>query len=195
MAEIGNEKESVDLDPIVNSYDIYIKPQIPDDKKLYALQFPNRSAEEDYSVSNNSKPIALRVKPEAGLFELDVPIDIEVSTYDREKGVKWGDALKQANATKGGTTYGLPGGFGIGASVGGATRGRGRAVKDEPEDLTGMSRERWNKMLKDQRVMMHQTLGGQVIPVDSCSPTYYCGAFRNSTCYQLQMNDWSQKKS
>lgn len=181
MENIKAENTGVDPDPIVNSYDIYIKPEVANGKKLCILQFPNRDDKEGYNIEQNCKPIALRVKPESGLFELDVPIDYTVPTYDKEKGVRWGDALKQAEATKGGTTYGLPGGFGIGAQPGGgAGRGRGRGIKDEPEDLSGMSREKWGKMLREQRVMSKQTLGGQIIPVDSCSPTYYIGAFRKS---------------
>jgi len=160
MASLPHDKEPIDEDPIKASYDIYIKPTLSNGRKLYVLQFPNRPSTQPYIEAQGSKPTELRMKPESGLIELDVPLDA-FRNYDREKGVRWGDALKQSNATK--TTYGLPGGFGIGGQPAG--RGRGRAVKDEPEDLSGISDQSFTAMLNQQRVMTKQTLGGQAVPV------------------------------
>lgn len=180
MATRADDKDEDELDPIKASYDIYIKPTLSNGRKLYVLQYPNRAASQPYTAEKNSQPLELRAKPKSGLIEVDVPVDV-FRNYDREKGIRWGDALKQTNATKGGTTYGLPGGFGIGAQPGGgAARGRGRPVKEEPEDYNGMSESKFTEILNQQRVLMRQTLGGQAVPVEASSPQYMIGAFRQS---------------
>src|SRR5690349_13839935 len=74
-ADRGIEIDDNEDDPIEASYDVYIKPQWQDGRKLYVLQFPNRPSREDYSSTNASLPIELRLKPKAGLVELDVPLD------------------------------------------------------------------------------------------------------------------------
>lgn len=176
MANIEDDSS----DPIKASYDIFIKPNLSNGQKLYVLQFPNRAASQPYTAEKNSQPLELRTKPKSGLIEVDVPVDV-FRNYDREKGIRWGDALKQTNATKGETTYGLPGGFGIGAQPGGGGgRGRGKPVKDEPEDFNGMSERAFTEVLDQQRVLVKQTLGGQAVPVETSSPQYMIGAFRHS---------------
>lgn len=177
MANPTTDKGQIELDPIKATYDIYIKPTISNGRKLYVLQFPNRPSNQPYIEAQGAKPTELRMKPKSGLMELDVPLD-PFRNYDREKGVKWGDALKQSNTTKGGHAYGLPGGFGIGGQPAG--RGRGRGMKEEPEDLTGITDQAFTSMLNQQRVMTKQTLGGQAVPVESSAPQYMIGAFRKS---------------
>jgi DNA-directed RNA polymerase III subunit RPC5 len=94
-------EDHADSDPIKASYDVYIKPGISGDRQIYVLQFPNRDTKQPYSQKNESKPFNLRIKPEAGMVEIDVPIDVW-RNYDREKGIKWGDAVKKSSMTKGG---------------------------------------------------------------------------------------------
>ncbi|KAK6600224.1 DNA-directed RNA polymerase III complex subunit Rpc37 [Botrytis cinerea] len=128
--DIDMEEED---DPIVSSYDIFIKPRISEGREIYVLQFPNRDIDQRYAGSNDAQPLKFRTKPKAGMVEMDVPIDAR-RNYDKDKGVKWGDAIKKSQMVKGGGSHGLPGGFGIGGAQP-TGRGRGRAQEVDPEKV------------------------------------------------------------
>jgi DNA-directed RNA polymerase-3 subunit RPC5 len=164
-----------DPDPIKASYDVYIKPGISGDRQVYVLQFPNRHAKQHYSQENDSKPFDLRIKPESGMVEVDVPIDV-YRNYDRQKGVTWGDAAKKSSLAKGGGSHGMPGGFGIGGAQPNA-RGRGRA---EAEDDTNEERllEDFDGAVQRGQVLKKQTLGGQFVLKEDTSPQYMIGVWR-----------------
>ncbi|PQE10208.1 dna-directed RNA polymerase iii complex subunit rpc37 protein [Rutstroemia sp. NJR-2017a WRK4] len=160
-----------DDDPITSSYDIFIKPQIADGRQVYIIQFPNRDIEQRYSGATDSQPSKFRIKPNSGMVEMDVPIDAR-RNYDKDKGVKWGDAIKKSNMVKGGGSHGLPGGFGIGGAH--ATgRGRGRGEELDPQRVM----EDYEGAIQREQVLVKQTLGGQIIPVEKTSPQYFVGAF------------------
>lgn len=82
------------VDPIKASYDVYIKPGISGERQVYVLQFPNRAAKQHYSQENDSKPFNLRIKPESGMVEIDVPMDVW-RNYDREKRRQVGGRSKE----------------------------------------------------------------------------------------------------
>ena len=166
-----------DADPIRASYDVYIKPRIQDGRQVYVFQFPNRAATQDYSEANNSKPLELRVKPQSGLVELDVPVDAW-RNYDRAKGVNWGEAMRKVSMTKGGGNYGLPGGFGIGGNN--AVRSK-KGSEDEAGDRERILAD-YNSAVTQQRVLVKQTLGGQAVPREATEPQYMVGTFRKSKC-------------
>jgi DNA-directed RNA polymerase-3 subunit RPC5 len=175
-----------DSDPIKASYDVYIKPHLQDGPKLYILQFPNRASEQDYSAANSSLPSELRLKPKSGLVELDVPVDAW-RNYDREKGAKWGEAMRRGNQGRGangtgagGTSYGLPGGFGIGGAQ--PTRARmNRQDEIDEEVLQEQIMRDYAGAVTNQRVLIKQTLGGQTVPKENTTPQYMIGVFRKST--------------
>lgn len=158
-------------DPIKVSYDVYIKPSLQDGRQLYIVQFPNRPQSSTYSQSNNAPPSELRIKPKSGLMELDVPIDAW-HNYDREKGQRWGDAIKKTTAA--GVSHGLPGGFGIGGAGIRARHG------GEDEELQEQIARDFNAAVTHQKVLVKQTLGGMTIPKDAASPTYMIGAFKKN---------------
>ena len=81
---MGDVEIENDPDPIKASYNVYIKPRIPADKEIYVLQFPNRDSKQHYSAANLSQPFKMRIKPNAGMVEMDVPMDA-MRNYDREK--------------------------------------------------------------------------------------------------------------
>lgn len=160
-----------DPDPIRASYDVYIKPSFKDGRQLYILQFPNRESYKPYNSLNHTLPSELRMKPKTGLLELDVPIDAW-QNYDRDKGFKWGDALKKSNTGNNGNgSHGLPGGFGIGG-----TGPRARA--GDEEDLQEMVIRDFAAAVTNQRVLTKQTLGGMTVPKEESSPQYMVGAFK-----------------
>lgn len=169
--------ESADPDPIKATYDVYIKPNVSHSRQVYILQFPNRDSKQSYSNSNDSQPLRLRIKPQAGMLELDVPVDAW-RNYDKEKGLKWGEAMRKS--TKAGQSHGMPGGFGIGGALPGA--GRGRPPKEEN---VAINQERiladYSGAIQREQVLTKQTLGGQCVPKDKSSPRYMVGAFRNKS--------------
>jgi len=166
-----------DSDPIKASYDVYIKPHISEDRQIYILQFPNRASDQNYSAAYEAKPQKLRVKEQTGMVELDVPIDVW-RNYDREKGIKWGQAINKSNDAKGSGSHGLPGGFGIG---GAAPNGRGRAKGEEAQIVTQQALlSDYAGSIQREQVLTKQTLGGQTVPNAETTPRYYIGAFRKS---------------
>lgn len=158
-------------DPIKVSYDVYIKPSLQNGRQLYVVQFPNRPQTSSYSQTNNAPPSELRIKPKSGLLELDVPIDAW-HNYDREKGQRWGDAIKKSTAA--GVSHGLPGGFGIG---GAGIRARPGGDDEELQEQIGRD---FNAAVTHQKVLVKQTLGGMMVPKDATSPTYMIGAFKKN---------------
>lgn len=173
----NTQEEQPDSDPIKATYDVYIKPHISANRQIYILQFPNRDSKQPYSAALQSKPYKLRIKPKAGMVEMEVPID-PWRNYDREKGIKWGESMRKSQMAKGGGSYGLPGGFGIGAAQP-SGRGRGRG---EVDDIALQERllEDYAGAVQREQVLVRQTLGGQMVAVEDTTPQYMIGAFRNS---------------
>ncbi|KAG0652706.1 DNA-directed RNA polymerase III subunit rpc5 [Hyphodiscus hymeniophilus] len=175
-AEAKRAAKKDELDPIVAEFPIFIKPALDSDRQIMILQFPNRERNKPYDVRNNSAPLELRVKPNAGMVELDVPMDVH-RNFDRIKGVKWGEAMKKSSMAKGGGSHGLPGGFGIGGAPQ-AGRGRGRGEAEEAENQEKLL-ENYDKAIEDGHVLATQTLGGQFVAKNSTSPIYMVGTFTN----------------
>jgi DNA-directed RNA polymerase-3 subunit RPC5 len=174
MAEAGHPKAIPD--PIKSSYDVFIKPRVSGDRQIYVLQFPNRDSKHHYSQDNESQPQTLRVKPESGMVEVDVPVSAW-HNFDREKGVKWGDALKKNGMAKGGGSHGLPGGFGIGSAQP-TGRGRGRVEGDDDLNQEALLADYAMAVQRDQ-VLKKQALGGQYVLNDETSPQYMIGVWRH----------------
>ncbi|KAM0145092.1 hypothetical protein ACHAP3_000214 [Botrytis cinerea] len=183
--DIDMEEED---DPIVSSYDIFIKPRISEGREIYVLQFPNRDIEQRYAGSNDAQPLKFRTKPKAGMVEMDVPIDAR-RNYDKDKGVKWGDAIKKSQMVKGGGSHGLPGGFGIGGAQP-TGRGRGRAQEVDPEKVMAD----FEGAIRTEQVLVKQTLGGQIIPVDQNSPQYFLGAFQSDKLHLTPIDHMVQMR-
>jgi len=160
-------------DPIIASYDVYLKPQIADGRKIYILQFPNRDMHEPYTAANHCQPTELRIKPESGMVELDVPIDYK-HNYDRQKGIKWGGAMKKSDHARGVGAHGLPAGFGIG---GAQSKGKGQTADAEREEIEKKLRD-FDGAVEQGEALAKQTLGGQIARREEHSPQYMIGTFR-----------------
>ncbi|KAG9240350.1 Sin-like protein conserved region-domain-containing protein [Calycina marina] len=171
-----------DDDPILGEIDIFIKPRTVDDRELMVLQFPNRQENQPYNYDHASCPTQFRMKSSTGMVELDIPIDTG-RNYDRDKGVKWGSAMKYTAQTNQGG-FGMAAGFGIGGGprVAGAGRGRGRGAEQQQEQPEYNHDGRMpDREFEHQRaigsVLKTQTLGGQVDKIESWSPQYMLGTF------------------
>jgi DNA-directed RNA polymerase-3 subunit RPC5 len=135
-----------DDDPVTATYNVFINPSLPLGRRLLVLQHPNRTDD-----SPRPPPTELRVKAQAGMVEVDVPLDNTVA-YDREKGQKWGKTLHASMATKNGGSHGLAGGFGFGTVQ---ARGGRKKAEDEQESMD------WAEAVRQDKVLRTQTLGGQ----------------------------------
>ncbi|KAF4451782.1 DNA-directed RNA polymerase III subunit rpc5 [Fusarium austroafricanum] len=138
--------DSEDDDPVTATYNVFINPSLPLGRRLLVLQHPNRTDD-----APRPPPTELRVKAQAGMVEVDVPLDNTVA-YDREKGLKWGKTLHASMATKNGGSHGLAGGFGFGTVQ---ARGGRKKAEDEEENMD------WAEAVRQDKVLRTQTLGGQ----------------------------------
>lgn len=173
-----------DADPIKASYDVYIKPHLSAGRQMYVLQFPNRDARQQYRKAQGSEPLKMRIKPNAGMVELDVPMDVH-NNYDQRKGATWGTAMKKSRESKGTGSHGLPGGFGIGgAASGGRGAGRGRGIEDVQALQDQFLADFENAVAREQ-VLVKQTLGGQSVSNEDTTPQYMIGTFVNGN-YDLE---------
>lgn len=184
-----------DPDPIIASYDIYVKPHFKDGKKVFIVQFPNRDSKLAYSVANSSLPLEMRIKEKSGLVEIDIPVD-PFRNYDRDKGVKWGEVVRKSDQFKGGDggSQGLAGGFGIGGAHSARPRSARQGTEDDLPSQEMLLRD-FPASVAQGRVLLKQTLGGQAIPKDNTTPQYMIGAFRNSRFLLLpgplsNLTDW-----
>lgn len=175
-----------DEDPIKASYDVFVKPRISADRQVFILQFPNRDARQNYNAAFGSEPLKMRIKQVAGMVEMDVPID-PFNNYDREKGIKWGDALNKSQVAKGGGSHGLPGGFGIGgAQPSGRGKAKGGTLENNELNQETISRD-YEAAVQNEKVLTRQTLGGQAISKDNTTPQYMIGTFRKSKTLFFQV--------
>ncbi|KAK1497244.1 DNA-directed RNA polymerase III complex subunit Rpc37 [Colletotrichum tamarilloi] len=154
--------ESFDPDPVVASYDVFFNPSLPQGRKLWVLQQPNRTD------PRTTAPTEMRLKGRSGMVEVDVPLDYTQS-YDKEKGMKWGRQLKASLESKNGGTHGLSGGFGVGAPP---PRQKRRGDVDLEDDLY----LEWPEAVRQDKVLRTQTLGGQC--PDHKEVQYMIGVFQ-----------------
>lgn len=162
----GHEK----LGPILKEYRLLLNHS---KKRTLLLQYPNRDYGQEYRAVTGQKPLELRIKPKCGLVELDIPMDIH-SHFDKEKGIEYGDALRNSRHLQQGGSYGLGGGLGVGP----------RPVKDDrraaqpdgppPEKLL----ENFDDSNNKGRVMNKITLGGRIVPFKDGDPIYMTATFR-----------------
>jgi hypothetical protein len=166
-------------DPIVASYSVYIAPplqtssttQSSSTPKLLLLQYPaHRPSSKPYSARTRQKPTSLRIKPNTGFLEVDVPIDT-TENYNREKGSDYGKALKRSRVGQQGGTHGLAGGFNTGA-VGRRFQYDGIHLRDIPVHPGSES--------DPEDIVTTQTLGGKIVKAASGDPVYMLGSFRGS---------------
>lgn len=161
-------QEEDDSDPIEHSYQVFIKPPLPANRRLVILQHPNTQSDDPDRLE--VPPITgMRLKPASGMLEADVPIDYN-SSYDRHKGMVWGSALAKSAAAK--TSLGLAGGFGVG---GAPARTRGRQGEDNIEGGD------WAEAVRQDRIYRMQTLGG--LSTEPSDARYLVAVFQGSKSF------------
>ncbi|KAH8681014.1 Sin-like protein conserved region-domain-containing protein [Xylariales sp. PMI_506] len=137
-----------DTDPIVASYNVFTNPPPSASRKLLILQHPNKQGQQRLLPQALSE---VRIKPGSGMIEVDVPMSYHDGSYDREKGMRWGQTLQRSMNQKNGGSHGLAGGFGVGVPA-----PRGGRRREEDRDTYD-----WSEAVRRDQVLRTQTLGGQ----------------------------------
>ena len=156
-------------DPVVASYDIFLTDS---DVSRYVFQYIDRPGKHPYNERMGQKPTALRMKPNTGMVEVDVPIFTR-ATYDVNKGLKYGDAMKKSRVARDGGAFGMAGGF----STGGMTSTGGRVKSEGNGDVEVMDNR---KMVDSASLVRTQALGGRIKPQEEGDPVHMLAAFKGS---------------
>lgn len=191
--ELDNEPQAKEKDKnkdaVIQEYDVYLTPELQ--QQLYLLQYPNRAR--DHTFVRYAYPENMRIKPESGFLELDLPVHF--TNFDKARGVEWGEALHRVKE-EGGGGLGIAGGFGgnsgragglrtrkakvetAGAGAGGFVNGDAAAdVGAEDEEVAKLV-DNFEDSVERGRVLNKQTLGGQILKHQEGQPVYMLGAFR-----------------
>ncbi|KAK1776034.1 Sin-like protein conserved region-domain-containing protein [Copromyces sp. CBS 386.78] len=159
---------SEDDDPIVATYNVFIKPPLPSDRKLVVLRYVTKTAQDPSSIKP-PRINSFRVKPETGIYEVDIPLET-ADGYNKGKGIAWGVALAKSMESKKGGSLGLAGGFNIGGQGGssrggpGAAGGGGRRAanngdEDEAQNLSWPEAVAQGKAIIDQKLTGSRSAG------------------------------------
>lgn len=164
------------LGKLVGEYDIYINQP---EKRLMLLQYPNRDIGQPYSDRIGLKPLELRIKPKCGLVEVDIPMILH-SNFDKDKGIQYGQAMRNSRILQEGGSYGLAGGLRAGLL---ATRLRlsnqeHNRTSEEPSHEILL--ENFEDAANKGHVMSKLTLGGRIVPWEDGDPIYFLGVFKGS---------------
>ncbi|ETS82413.1 hypothetical protein PFICI_04289 [Pestalotiopsis fici W106-1] len=144
-----SNNDNDDSDPIVSSYAVFSNQPPTSTRKILILQHPNKQGPTREPFQTLSE---VRIKPSSGMIEVDVPLSYHDGSYDRDKGMRWGQALTRSMNQKNGGSHGLAGGFGVGVPAPRA----GRPRKEEDRDTYD-----WTEAVRRDQVLRTQTLGGQ----------------------------------
>lgn len=163
-----------ELGPVLKEYKILLNHST---KRTLLLQYPQREAGREYRAKHGLKPLELRIKPVCGLVEIDIPIDIH-ENYDKEKGILYGDALRNSRLLQQGGSYGLGGGLGVGPKP---IKDDRRAPRPEGPPIEKLL-EDFDDSNNKGHVMDKITLGGRIVPFKDGDPIYMTATFRGGKC-------------
>jgi DNA-directed RNA polymerase-3 subunit RPC5 len=168
-----------DDDPVVSEYDVFITPEL--EHQLYVLQYINRPPDLPFTKTTQSQPSEIRIKPQSGFIEVDIPINIR-QNYNKPQGVRWGEALRKTKGF-GQKAYGTAAGF---ERV--MPRLNTRPGADAPAANTVDNDDNIEEYITNfedanekGHVLNTQTFGGQIMKDEGSAPSYMVGTFRNGT--------------
>lgn len=172
------KKSIQDANPVLKQYKFFINDS---KKRTLLIQYPNREVGAEYREVNGQKPLELRMKPKTGVVEIDIPMEIQVN-YDKEKGIEYGEAMRDSRVLQQGGSYGLSGGLGVGSKP--SAKDARRAPMSE-----GPSKEKLLDEFEDANnkghVMNKITLGGRFVPFQDGDPIYMYATFKGGEQYRL----------
>lgn len=156
-----------DDDPIVATYNVFVKPPLSSDRKLVVLRYVTKTAQDPSSIKP-PRINSFRVKPDTGIYEVDIPLETG-DGYNKPKGIAWGVALAKSMESKKGGSLGLAGGFNIGgqggSSRGGPNAGGGggggrRAANNGGDDDHEAQNLSWPEAVQQGKAIIDQKLTG-----------------------------------
>ena len=166
-----------EYDPVVRDWDMYMN--VCPDKHVMVLRYPEKWPGQLYSAKSGQKPLEMRIKPIHKLVEVDIPVDPYNASFDRVRGIAYGQAMRESAILKElGGSHGVAGGFGLG----GSTRARGKVRAEPSVDAKDPTIEAllqdYENAVKNGHVMNKMTLGGHINVWDETCPNMFVGAFR-----------------
>ena len=159
---------------VIAKYKVYWNR--PSKKRSMVLQFPNEVREKPYNEARGKKPSEIRIKPNSSLVEVDVPLQVS-KTFDKQKGLEYGKALKKSKVLQQGGSYGLAGGFGMSSQT--RTKKEDQDAEQDEDDET--SPTYFDEAKSKDSVMEKVTLGGRMSLARTGGPIYAIGVFTGST--------------
>ena len=164
-------------DPVVRQWNMYMN--VSPDTHVILLRYPEEQKDDPYSDLKRETPTEFRIKPISGLIEVDLPINPRADTFDKMKGIMYGEAMRKSKIMKErGGSYGIAGGFGLGGSNMKVRPGPGQpAVTPDVshKDLL----ENYDEAIRTGHVMTKVTLGGHINVWNETSPNLYVGHFKD----------------
>ncbi len=130
-----------------------------------------------YNARNLQKPTSLRIKPNTGLLEVDIPIDTRLN-YNPDKGSEYARSLKRSRIIEEGGTHGLSGGFNTGPV--------GRNIREE-EDID-MKTIPVHSGLSEDSTLNVQTIGGKIVKLSTGDPIYLLGSFKDNAMHLSRLD-------
>ncbi|KAF2772767.1 hypothetical protein EJ03DRAFT_371688 [Teratosphaeria nubilosa] len=193
-------EDDQDDDPVTAEYDVYLTPALAE--QVLLLQYPNRGRERPYNIRHGAAPDLMRIKPQSGHLEADVPLSTS-HNFNKYQSLKWGDALNTAKEVQNESgTYGIAGGFApMKPRVGGRVH-----LKDHADRLNQIQNDLagdFHGAEAEDRVMKCQTLGGQILRhgvaqegemTMETNPIYFVGAFRENQLHLTKVDGTVQMR-
>lgn len=170
-----------DDDAVVAEYDVFITPEL--EQQLYVLQYINRPPDQPFTKATQSQPFEIRIKPQSGFMEVDVPINIR-QNYNKPQGVRWGEALRKTKGF-GQKAYGTAAGFErvmprLSTRPGAAADAPAAAAIDNDDNIDEYITN-FEDANEKGHVLNTQTFGGQIMKDEGSAPSYMVGTFRDGT--------------
>lgn len=171
-------------DPVVRKWNMYMN--VRPNQHIMLLRYPEKMPGQLYKARNGQKPLEMRIKTKSRLVEIDIPLDPHHPSYDKVRGIIYGEALRKSKILKEkGGAYGLAGGFGLGGPT--QTRAAARAAQSavDTDHTVEALLEDYDNAVKNGHVMNKMTLGGHIIQWQEGYANLFAGAFtrgKSSLC-------------
>ena len=167
-----------DDDPVEKEWAVCMNPG-SHNRHTVVLRYPHRNSGNPYLDRNSQQPLEIRIKPKSGLVEVDIPLPVHQKTYDRHRGIQYGEAMGKNGVIQSGGSFGVRGGLGN-ANFNGRrfTGSQGfpsttETLQDDPlrfdEDSGG-----------EGRVMNKITMAGIISPWEETDPLYFLATFKEN---------------
>lgn len=93
----------MDVDPVEEEWDVYLSADLAE--HLHLLQLPSPHHLQKLTTAKASTTLAAKLKPKAGIFEIDLPFDTQSLCFDAERAALFarnatGDANASASSSK-----------------------------------------------------------------------------------------------